>query len=185
MKSKKIFVMLANGFEEIEALTAVDVLRRAGAEVCTVSVTGEDSVTGSHGIPVTADIRFDSADFDEAYMIVLPGGMPGTTNLMAYAPLTAQLKKFASEDRPLAAICAAPMVLAACGILEGRKATIYEGMEDKLAGAVHTPGNVVKDGNIITSKGPGTAMDFALALAAFICGQEKADAVRAGLLYAR
>ena len=183
MERENIFVMLADGFEEVEALTVVDLLRRAGVSVSTVSIMGREEVIGSHKIPVIADLLFDAADFDSAAMIVLPGGMPGTTNLLRFEPLTKQLKKFYSEGRPLAAICAAPMVLAAHGILEGKKATIYEGMEDNLAGAVHTAGNVVQDGNIITSKGPGTAMDFALALIAFLCGEAKAKEVQAGLLY--
>lgn len=183
MGREKIMIMLADGFEEVEALTAVDLLRRAGVDAVTVSIMRKREVTGSHGIPVIADILFEDADFDEVKMIVLPGGMPGTTNLLKYEPLTRILKQFAAEDRPLAAICAAPMVLAAHGILEGRKATIYEGMEANLKGAVHTPGKVVRDGNIITSKGPGTAMDFALSLIGFLCGEAKASEVAAGLLY--
>lgn len=183
MNNEKILIMLADGFEEVEALTVVDLLRRAGLEAVTVSIMGNRQVTGAHGIPVIADILFGDADFDTVKMIVLPGGMPGTTNLLNYAPLTGVLKAFAAQDRPLAAICAAPMVLAAHGILDGRKATIYEGMEEHLKGAVHTPGNVVFDGNIITSKGPGTAMDFALALIGFLCGKEKEAGITAGLLY--
>ena len=183
MNNDKIMIMLAEGFEEVEALTAVDLLRRAGEKCVTVSIMGGTKVTGAHGIPVIADILFEDADFDEAKMIVLPGGMPGTTNLLNFEPLTRVLKAFHAQDRPLAAICAAPMVLAAHGILENRKATIYEGMEAHLKGAVHTPGAVVTDGNIITSKGPGTAMDFALALIGFLCGKEKAAEIAEGLLY--
>ncbi len=183
MDNKNVLVMLAEGFEEIEALTVVDLLRRAGIPVLTVSVSGSDRVCGAHGIPVIADCVFDAAEAGKAGMIVLPGGMPGTLNLKNCSPLTDTLKKFRSEDKPLAAICAAPMVLASCGILEGKKATIYEGMEAELKGAVHTKGNVVRDGNIITSKGPGTAMDFGLALIGFLCGDEKEAEIKAGLLY--
>lgn len=175
--------MLADGFEEVEAVTTVDLLRRAGIGVCTVSIGKERCVRGAHGIPVEADCIFADVNFDEVEMILLPGGMPGTTNLLECRPLTDQLKAFAADNRPLGAICAAPMVLAACGILSGKKATIYAGMESYLKDAVCTEGTVVKDGNIITSKGPGTAMDFGLALIAFLAGEEKAEEVRSGLLY--
>ena len=180
---EQIKVMLADGFEEVEAITTVDLLRRAGIPVQTVSIMGKREVSGAHGVSVIADQLFDEVDFDEVKMILLPGGMPGTTNLLSFEPLTKVLKQFAAEDRPLGAICAAPMVLAANGILEGRKATIYEGMEAHLKGAIHTEGNVVIDGTIVTSKGPGTAMDFGLALVGFLKGEAKAEEVRAGLLY--
>ena len=183
MNQEKIIVMLAEGFEEVEALTTVDLLRRAQLPVYTVSVTGRRQVDGAHGVAVIADKVFEDIVFSEVRMIILPGGMPGTTNLLNYDPLTAVLKQFAAEDRPLGAICAAPMVLAAHGILSGKKATIYEGMEEHLKDAVPTEGTVVRDGNILTSKGPGTAMDFALALIAFLADEMKAEEVKAGLLY--
>ena len=183
MSREKIVVMLAEGFEEVEALTMVDLLRRASLPVYTVSVTGRRQVDGAHGVAIIADKVFEDIHFDEVKMIILPGGMPGTTNLLNYEPLTKVLKQFAAEERPLGAICAAPMVFAEHGILSGKNATIYSGMEDHLKDAVWTEGNVVKDGNIITSKGPGTAMDFALALIAFLADETKAEEVRAGLLY--
>lgn len=183
MKEQTVLIMLAEGFEEVEAITVTDLLRRASVPVKTVSVTGRRMVYGAHHIPVTADTVFEEVSFPEASMIVLPGGMPGTTNLLEHAPLKEQLLAFAEEGKPLAAICAAPMVLAAHGILSGKKATIYEGMEANLKDAVHTPGNVVIDGNITTSKGPGTAMDFALALIKNLCGAQAAEEVRSGLLY--
>lgn len=182
---EKIMVMLAEGFEEVEALTMVDLLRRAELPVYTVSIMEGAEVCGAHGIPVKADLLFEEVNFEDVRMILLPGGMPGTTNLMAFTPLTNMLKQFASEDRPLGAICAAPMVLASCGILSEKKATIYEGMEEHLKDAVWTEGNVVKDGNILTSKGPGTAMDFALALIGFLTDEKKALEVQKGLLYRR
>lgn len=183
MNREKIIVMLAEGFEEVEALTVVDLLRRAQLPVYTASVTGRRQVDGAHGVAIIADKVFEDIDFDEVRMIVLPGGMPGTTNLLNYEPLTVVLKQFAAEDRPLGAICAAPMIFAAHGILCGKRATIYAGMEAELKDAIWTEGNVVKEGNIITSKGPGTAMDFALALIAFLAGEAKAEEVRTGLLY--
>ena len=175
--------MLATGFEEVEAVTTVDLLRRASLPVQTVSITGELMVKGAHGISITADILFENADFNEAGMIILPGGMPGTTNLRDFEPLREQLISFASSGKLLAAICAAPLVLASCGILEGKNATIYEGMDDHLAGAIHSKEKVVTDGNLITSKGPGTAMDFALSIISRLKGAEAAEAVRKGLLY--
>jgi len=183
MNREKINVMLAEGFEEVEALTIVDLLRRAQLPVYTVSVTGRRQVDGAHGVAVIADKVFEDIDFSEVRMIILPGGMPGTTNLLNYDPLTVVLKQFAAEDRRLGAICAAPMVFAEHGILSGKKATIYEGMEEHLKDAVLTKGTVVRDGNILTSKGPGTAMDFALALIAFLADEMKAEEVKAGLLY--
>lgn len=183
MEQKKVVVMLADGFEEVEAITQVDLLRRADIPVNTVSIMGRNNVTGSHGIPVEADCLFEEVDFNEVRMIVLPGGMPGTANLGNCVPLTDMIKQFAADDRPLGAICAAPMVFASCGILEGKKATIYEGMEEHLKGAVHISGNVVQDGNILTSKGPGTAMDFGLALIRFLEGDAKSEEIAGGLLY--
>ena len=183
MEAKMITLMLAEGFEEVEAITVADLLRRADLPIQTVSITGKQEVTGAHGIPVKADLLFHNLEFEEVKMIILPGGMPGTTNLLDYEPLTDRLKQFAREGRPLGAICAAPMVFASCGILNGKKATIYKGMEEHLHDAVYTDGNVVVDNNIITSKGPGTAMDFALALISFLAGEAKAEEVQNGLLY--
>ncbi len=165
-----VYVFLAEGFEEIEAITPVDVLRRAGIEALLVStVSGERTVTGAHGIKLTADICFEDANFDECNMIVLPGGLPGATNLGAHSGLCEKIKEFADAGEAggkyVAAICAAPMVLGRLGVLEGRMATIYPGMEDELGGAVHMKNRVVVDENIITSKGPGTAMEFAVELA--------------------
>ena len=167
-----VFIHLAEGFEEVEALTAVDVLRRAGVDAKTVSVTGNKMVTGTHGIPVEADLLFEEADYGSCEMIVLPGGLPGATNLGSHAGLTDQIKAFAAAGKKVAAICAAPMVLSQCGILEGKEATIYPGMEEELAGAKATGANVTVCGNIITGKGPALAMEFALALTEALKGKE-------------
>lgn len=180
-----IYVHLAEGFEEVEALTVVDVLRRAEADVKTVSVTGSRMVTGTHGIPVEADLLFEDADYDKCEMIVLPGGLPGSTNLQAHEGLTANIRAFASAGKKLAAICAAPMVFGSCGILDGKKATIYPGMEEYLTGAEPTGEAVTVDGNIITGQGPALAMEFALAIAENVKGKETADAVAEDLLYDR
>lgn len=180
-----IYVHLAEGFEEVEALTIVDLLRRAGIAVETVSICEGTKVTGTHGIDVIADITFDEADYDKCDMIVLPGGLPGADNLGDHKGLTDQIKKAAAAGKKVAAICAAPMVFGACGILEGRKATIYPGMEDRLTGAEPQRDGAVVDGNIITGQGPAFAMDFALTIIEEVCGRAKADEVAEGLLYRR
>lgn len=178
-----VYVFLAHGFEEIEALTAVDLMRRAEMQVKMVSIMEEKLVYGAHGIGVEADILLKEAAFDQCEMLVFPGGMPGTTNLCNHKELIEELKAFAKTGKTVAAICAAPMVLAKAGLYDGHQATIYPGMEDELVGAVPTAGNVVKSGNFITSKGPGTAMDFALALIAERKGEEKAAEIKAELIY--
>ena len=178
-----VYVFLAHGFEEIEALTAVDLLRRAEIQVKSVSIMEEKLVYGAHGIGVEADILLKAADFKNCAMLIFPGGMPGTTNLCNHKELIAEVKQFYADGKPVAAICAAPMVLAKAGIFDGHEATIYPGMEEELVGAVPTAGNVVKSGQLITSKGPGTAMDFALALITELKGEEKALEIRADLIY--
>ena len=181
-----VYVYLATGFEEVEGLTAVDVLRRAGIDAKTVSVTGEKTVVGAHGIAVEADILFEEADHEKCEMIVLPGGMPGALNLSEHKGLTDQIRAFAeSADKKVAAICAAPMVLAGCGVLDGRDATIYPGMEDHLRGANHTGESVTVSGNIITGKGPALAMEFALALVEALKGEKARADIAKGLLFDR
>ena len=179
-----IYVHLAEGFEEIEALTVVDILRRAQIDVQTVAVGDDKMVTGAHSITVQADILQEEADYSAAEMLVLPGGMPGTTNLMENDVLGRELQNYVQIGRWVAAICAAPMVLGHLGVLEGRQATIYPGMEAHLIGAtpVHEQ-KVVRDGRIITSKAPGTAMDFALDLVEAMKGKTAADEVRGDLVF--
>ena len=178
-----IYVHLADGFEEIEAITVTDVLRRAGAEVCTVSVSDKLEVKGTHEIEVKADIPFDKADYESCEMIVLPGGMPGTLNLRKHEGVNRILHQFDEEGKLVAAICAAPSVLGQAGLLKGRKATCYPGFEEKLTGAVTSTEPVVRDGNIITSRGMGTAIPFALSLTAYFQGQKKADEIGASIIW--
>lgn len=182
---EKIGVFLAEGFEEIEALTVVDICRRCGLEVETVSVTEERMVEGSHGVGVRADKVFSQADVPGYGMLVLPGGMPGTRNLEAHEGLMAQVDAFHKAGRYLAAICAAPSILGHRGILRGRKACCYPGFENQLEGAQVTQGPVEVDGHVITSRGMGTAADFALAVAGIFCGQEKAREVARGIVHLR
>ncbi len=178
-----VFIHLATGFEEVEALTAADLLRRVDVETALVSVTGEKTVEGAHGFRIEADMLFEDADYSDCELIVLPGGMPGTKNLAAHGGLCDKIKEFNDSGRLIAAICAAPMVLGGLGLLEGRKATIYPGMEEFLNGATHTAGKVVADKNLITSMGPGTAMDFGLALVERLCGPQAAENLRKDLIF--
>lgn len=180
-----VYVHLATGFEEVEALTVIDLLRRAGIEVKSVSITGEKRVMGTHNIPVEADIIFEEADYESCDMIVLPGGLPGADYLGEHEGLVKHIRCFAENDKYLAAICAAPQVFGAQGILEDKKATIYPGMEDCLVGAMPQNEIVVEDGKIITSMGPATAMPFALKLIEVLKGKNASDKVAKGLLWGR
>ena len=178
-----IAVFLAEGFEEIEALTVVDLCRRAKLETDMVSVTGSLTVTGSHGITVTADRLLADTDFSDLDMLVLPGGMPGTTNLEACAPLMEQVRAFHEEKRRLAAICAAPGIFGRMGILEGRNATGHPSVTDALAGADVSQKDVVSDGHILTSRGMGTAFDFGLAIVSYFMDDEVVADVRTHMIY--
>lgn len=173
---KKICVFLAEGFEEIEALSVVDICRRADIEVTTVSITGHKQVMGAHNIAVHADEVFENVDFDAWDGIVLPGGMPGTKYLQEHEGVNTYVKKFASDGKLTAAICAAPSVFGNAGILAGKKATVYPGCET--ANVEWTGEAVVVAGNIITGKGPGVAAQFALALVAYLAGDDKAREIR-------
>jgi 4-methyl-5(b-hydroxyethyl)-thiazole monophosphate biosynthesis len=174
----RVLVPLAEGFEEIEAVTVVDLLRRAGIEVRTASLAGA-RVTGSHGIAVEADIAIDDVNVADYDMIVLPGGMPGADHLKNDARVIGLLRRFASAGRYTAAICAAPGVLAHAGLLEGRSATSFPGFlrPDSAPGLKLTDAPVVVDGTVITSRGPGTAIEFSLALIELLAGRETALAV--------
>jgi 4-methyl-5(b-hydroxyethyl)-thiazole monophosphate biosynthesis len=178
----KIFIFLANGFEETEAVATIDVLRRGGLEVISVSISGENAVTGAHGLTLVADQLFTEVDFVEGEMLVLPGGMPGAANLNVHSGLKTLLKQYSSEGKKLAAICAAPLVLGGLDLLQGKKATAYPGFEDTLRGATVVKLPVVTDGNIITGRGPGFALNFGLAIIETLLGKEKADEVAEGLL---
>ena len=180
---KKVCVLLADGFEEIEGLTVVDLLRRAKIYVDTISIMDDYIVHGAHGINVQTEDLFDEVDFDEFDMVVLPGGMPGTRYLGECRPLTELLLQFFREGRKVAAICAAPSVLGGLGILEGKKAACYPGFEDKLKGAEVVFDQVVRDGNVTTSRGMGTAIPFALDLVSQLVSEEKAQELKTGIIY--
>lgn len=178
-----IYVHLAEGFEEVEAITVVDLLRRAEIEVKTVSIMDDRQVIGAHGVTIQADLLFEEADYDVCDMIVLPGGMPGALHLKNHDDLGEKIMEFAMEGKNLAAICAAPMALDARGALRHKTATIYPGMQEELHMASYIDCGVVEDGNVITSKGPAYAIDFGLAIIRKVKGQEASDEVAQGLLY--
>ncbi|MDR1129304.1 MAG: DJ-1/PfpI family protein [Treponema sp.] len=173
--AKKALVFLADGFEEVEAVTPVDYLRRAGVELATVSISGNKTVTGSHKVPVIADKTLaEAAGVYDA--LLLPGGMPGAANLAACAELGRLLREQAAAGRIVAAICASPaVVLAPLGLIEGRRFTCYPGMEKETSGGKWSEERVVVDGNIVTSRGAGTAADWAIALIGLLAGPAEGE----------
>lgn len=182
---KPSYLFLADGFEEIEALSVVDVLRRAEVEIATVSITESTEVTGAHGIKVTADTTIGEIDPAEAEWLILPGGMPGSTNLHECAPLSEALKAHNAKGGKIAAICAAPaVVLAPLGILDGRKATCYPGMQDtsRPINWQHDARVVVCD-NVVTGNGPASALKFAIAVLSEATEPSTAQQVGGGMLY--
>ncbi len=180
---KKVCVFLADGFEEIEGLTVVDILRRAGIAVETVSVMGRKQIKGAHDILVEADSLFEETDPAGADMLVLPGGMPGTLNLKAHQGLADLLAAFDRERKYIAAICAAPSIFSELGILKGRKACSYPSFEEGLDCAEVVREPAVTDGHVTTGRGMGTAIPFALRLTALLAGEEKAEEVRKSIVY--
>ena len=166
-----VYLFFAEGSEEVEALAVVDILRRAGVETRIVSVTGDKMVSGAHGIRVEAD------------MLVLPGGLPGSYNLAGHEGLAEGIMQQYKAGKPLAAICAAPLVYGRMGLLKGLKATCYPGFEENLEGASYTSNLVEEDGLFITGKGPAAVFEFGYAIVAKLAGKDKAEAVRNGMLY--
>ena len=179
---KKIAVHLADGFEEIEAISIIDVLRRAEIEVLVVSVTGSLEVTGAHQIKVLADTLFEDVNYDDLFMIVLPGGMPGASYLDSHLGLRTQIKQFNDQNRPLAAVCAAPMVLGNLGLLKGKQAVCYPGFEKYLSGAEVLTVPVVESGNVITGRGIGAVLEFALMIVKRAVSAEKSDLIARQIL---
>lgn len=180
---KKTYLFLAEGFEEVEALTVVDLLRRAEIACTMVSVTGECKVTGSHGITVLADRLFEDGTLSDADMLILPGGFPGYKNLAAHTGLKDLLFSYNTQEKFIAAICGAPSVLGAYGLLKGRMATCYPGMEAQLPDATCIKKKVVEDGHIITSRGVGTALDFAVAIIEKLAGLNQGCKIAESVLH--
>lgn len=180
---KKVYVFLADGFEEVEALTVVDLLRRAGLDVATVSIKEERQVIGGCSIPVAADTTFSQADCAQGDLLVLPGGSGGTERLENFQPLLDLIKSFVSQGKRVAAICAAPRILAGLGLLDGRKATSYPSVMPMLSKAETTTAPVAVDGCITTSRGVGTAIDFSLELITQLISKEKAREIAESIVY--
>jgi 4-methyl-5(b-hydroxyethyl)-thiazole monophosphate biosynthesis len=179
---KKTALFLATGFEESEAVGTTDVLRRGEIETVLVSITGNYEVKGAHGIGIVADKLFADTDFSTLDALILPGGMPGSSNLDACLPLKKLIEKHYNEGKLVAAICAAPLVLGGLGLLKGRKATCYPGFESRLTGATLVDAPVVVDGNIITGKGPGLVFYFGLSIIEYLKEKNVADGVATDLL---
>jgi 4-methyl-5(b-hydroxyethyl)-thiazole monophosphate biosynthesis len=179
----KAIVFLATGFEEMEAVGTIDILRRGDIETITVSVTGDKTVVGAHDIPVTADELFEDMDFTRFDALVLPGGGPGSERLNKHEGVRKALVTAYENDRLLAAICASPRVFGSLGLLNGKKATCYPGIEPELIGAAIVNEPVVVDRNILTGRGPGLVFDFGLAIVNYLTGDAcAADNVAEGLL---
>ena len=179
----KLAIFLADGFEEIEGLTVVDICRRCGLTIDTISINATTDVMSSHKIPVRADKVFSEIDPEDYEMLILPGGGLGTKNLEAFEPLMQALDRFHAAGKSIAAICAAPSIFGHRGYLNGRNATCYPGFEDQLTGADAKGTPVEISDHIITGRGMGTSIDFALAIAARFAGQAKADEVAHGITY--
>lgn len=181
----KVYVFFATGYEEIEGLTTVDLLRRAGIDVATVSITGDKTVLGSHNIPVVMDCLFEEVCFGDADMLVLPGGGAGTKGLEAFEPLMLRVDEFIEKDKAVAAICAAPSILGHRGHLAGKKATCYPGFEKELTGATFVAQPAVRDGKIITGRGMGASTEFGLAVVAFFRGEASARQLGDKIMFCR
>jgi len=179
---KNLYIHLAEGFEETEAVTIIDVLRRAGLNVISVSITGNRMVKGSHNIEIKADILFEEVDFSTGEMIILPGGMPGSKNLNEHEGLKNQIIDYQKHGKYLAAICAAPIVFGNLGILKGKKVVCYPGYESHLVGAEVRSNPYIVDNNIITGRGVGAALQFSLEIVRILKGEESAIQLRKAML---
>lgn len=180
----KVLVFLAEGFEEVEALTVVDYLRRTEIEVDTVSITEDKSVKGAHDIIVMADKVLSDIDHPQVYDgVVIPGGIPGATNLRDNKDVIDIVRQLDEKKKLVAAICAGPIVLQQAGIIEGKDITSYPGFEDQLEGCVYCEDRVVRDGHIITSRGPSIAADFVMEIIDYLQGQGKINQLKESILY--
>ena len=180
----RIAVFFADGCEEIEGLTVVDMLRRANVNVDMVSVMERREIHGSHNITFLADMLYEDMEPASYDGVVLPGGMPGTTNLGVHEGVISIIKEFAAEGKLVSAICAAPSVLGQAGVLRNKRAVCHPGWEDRLTGAIVCEENAMTDGNIITSRGLGTAVDFSLAIIQKLTDEETLENVKKGIVYA-
>lgn len=181
---KKVILFLAEGFEEVEALTVVDYLRRKDINVDAVSITEDNKVKGAHEILVLADKTInDIKDIDDYDAVIIPGGLPGATNLRDNDKVIDVVKKVNENGKLTAAICAGPIVLERAGIIKDKKVTSYPGFEDDLKNGVYIEQNVVRDGSIITARGPALAVDFAIEIIKYLLGEEKSEELKKDILY--
>lgn len=178
-----IYVFLATGFEEVEAIGPVDICRRAGLAVKTVSVSGDAVVKGAHGVGIVADSLFEDNDYNDADMLFLPGGMPGSTNLDEHEGLRKVILRHNEEGKPLAAICAAPMVYGKLGLLRGKKATCYPGFESFFDGADYTAAIVQRDGVLFTGNGPAAAFALGYEMVKYLSSEQQAEMLKEGMMY--
>jgi len=181
----KVYVFLANGFEDVEALIPIDVLRRGGVEVITVSTTGDTQIVETaHQVQIVADAMFEDCDFSDADLLMLPGGMPGASNLYAHSGVRDAVLRQHAAGKRIAAICAAPaVVLGQLGILKGKKATCYPGFEKMLDGASYTADLCTVDGNIITGEGPAAAFPYAYEILAQLVDKTAAEQIAEGMRF--
>ena len=178
-----VYTFLATGFEDIEALAPVDIMRRAGLKVETVSITDERIVTSAHGVGVVADRTLAEIDFADAELLFLPGGLPGATNLDAHEGLRKAILAHNDAGKPLAAICAAPLVYGNLGLAQGKKMTCYPGFEQYLTGGTYTAALVERDGLMFTGKGPAAALALGYAIVEHFCGADTAEQLKQGMMY--
>lgn len=180
----KVYEFLANGFEEIEGLAPVDILRRGGVDIKTVSVTGSEFVETSHGVTIKADMKFEDGTFEDADLLMLPGGMPGSTNLNAHEGVRKALKAQYAAGKRVAAICAAPMVLGSLGLLEGKRATCSPGFQKYLTGAVYTGNLFEEDGLVTTGEGPCATLPYAYHILSYFIPEADVKALEKGMQFA-
>lgn len=179
----KVYEFLADGFEDIEAIAPLDILRRGDVEVVTVSIMPSLNVRSAHGVTMVADAMFADCDFSDADLLFLPGGLPGATNLNECEPLRKLIKEHSEKGKKVAAICAAPLVLGGLGLVEGCRATCYPGFENTLTGAEYTAELVTVDGNIITGEGPAAALPFGYRLLAMLKDETTCQQIAEGMRY--
>lgn len=179
----KVYEYIANGTEEIEALTTIDVLRRAGIEVVSVSINDTAEVTMAHGVRMTCDTTVAEANVNDADMLLLPGGMPGATNLNDCEALRSAVKKHYDQGKKVGAICAAPLILGGLGILQGKRATCYPGFENQMTGATYTKELFTIDGNVITGEGPAATLPYAYAILEMLGKGKEAEQLKEGMMF--
>lgn len=179
----KVYEFLADGFEEVEAMLPIDILRRAGVEALTVSVKDTKEVISAHNVTIKADMLFSDSDFSDATMLLLPGGLPGATNLRDHKGLCSLLLRHAGKGGRIGAICAAPLVLGSIGLLKGRRATCYPGFEKYMDGAEYTAELFTIDGNIITGEGPAATFPYAYAIAEMLTKHDTVESLKEGMMY--